>query len=180
MREVLFLSHEGAETQGPGSDVSARSGVVLILNWAWWLGFERIKQDETINLLKTSELFLLLSLNSVVRVYTLDFVHGNAQCRVTMSKWHHASTYHTVCPQRLLDPIRYIMTTVLSPPLSICPNSHHQRGPFLWPHKSCSESQSLFPSLDEQALKTRKVMSPQERGQKHRGASISLWSQKKP
>lgn len=145
MREVLFLSHEGAETQCPGSDVSARSGVVLILNWVWRLGFERIKQEETITYLKHREFFCYY-LNSVVQVYTLDFVHGNAQCCVARSKWHHASTYHTVCPQRWLDPIRYIMTTVLSPPLPICPSSHHQRCPFLWPHKSCSESHSVFVS----------------------------------
>lgn len=31
-REGLFLSHEGAETECPGSDVSARSGAVLILS----------------------------------------------------------------------------------------------------------------------------------------------------
>lgn len=62
----------------------------------------------------------------------------------------------TVCPQWLLDPIHYIMTTVLSPPLSICPNSHRQKGPFLWPNKRHVQSLilALFPSLDEQALKT--------------------------
>lgn len=87
-------------------------------------------------------------------------------CSVKMAS--HLYTPH-MCPRWLLVPIYYNLTPVTSPSLWICPGSYHQSCPFFWPNSSNVQGLILpmFPNLDEQALKTEKVMSPQERGQKH-------------